>query len=469
MKTFNKTLLAALVASASTGALAAGEKIDVFTSGSLDGCKDDGTYYCASVAAEGVALGNDVITHEGIDFAIDNTVTGMNEINRILIEVEGAQFTLDADTVFGDQTSGNLMADSAAVGAYTPQLQSLSAMAIDFDAAAGEDFSANNAINIRNLKLDLDGAGLGDTVKVTVKAQKVLGTSNWTTVSQATGTVAEVVSQLGLATQYGAFVGGSFETINATNRLSFVGNNLETSADITISDRSVNYASVEAASGGEYSVLVEGDFGFLDADGDGEIDSGNTVSADGEVEFAEDFQSFVVKNDASGIDGAGDVTETIDFEFDGEREIPELDALATVSFGYQTQLASGTAITGGEFTEASYATSWSLEGVTTTFSYMPYFDNIDQILMVTNNGNNDAAITVTARDKSGNKYGPVKLPVVATAKGVTKITGQVKEALKDEGFEEGSVKLSITVNSSSVDVYGAYNVDGNDRGYVPAQ
>jgi hypothetical protein len=310
---------------------------------------------------------------------------------------------------------------------------------------------------------------LGDTVKVTVKAQKVLGTSNWTTVSQASGTAAQVVNQLSLDTYSNGWLkGASGETINATNRLWFL-SGYETSADVTIEERPVNYASVEAASGGEYSILIEGDFGFLDADGDGEIDSGNSVTANGEVEFAEDFGSFVVKNDASGIDGAGDVTESIDFEFDGEREIPEISTSATVSFGYQTSLASGTAITGGEFSQSAGVISWSLEGKTTTFSYMPYFDNVSQILMVTNNGNNDAAITVTARDEAGTKYGPVKLPVTATAKGVTKITGYVKEALESEGFTTGSVQLSITVNSSSVDVYGAYNVGGTDRGYVPAK
>ncbi|TDP40241.1 hypothetical protein DEU29_102141 [Idiomarina aquatica] len=478
MKTFNKTLLAAFVASASAGAFAAGEKITV--PGANDGCWDEGTYYCASVGAEGLALGNDVITHNGFDFVIDAGVTGMDDIDRILIEVSGAQFTLDADTIFGDEAVGNLTKDGATVGSFTPQLQTLNSLALSFDA--GENFTTTATpgdsmvnVELRNLKLDLDGAGLGDNVQVTVKAQKLLGTNNFTTVSQASGTVAEVVSQLGLNTFSGTSISTRYsgETINATNRLSFTtGSALETTLGLSLQDRGVNYASVEAVSGGEYAMTVTGDFGFLDADGDGELDEGVAVTAGtGDIEFAEDFSSFVVTNSAAAISGSGsNVNQDVKIELDGEREIPELSATGTMAFNYQTVLPSNTAIGGGTFEESALVASWALQGVTTTFSYMPYGPSISQILFVTNNGYNDGRITVSGWDEAGNKYGPVTLDKVATARGVTKVTGEVEQAMLAEGFSgRGALKLSITVNTSSAEVYGAYNVGGADRGYVPAQ
>ena len=472
MKTFNKTLLAALVASASAGAFAAGEKVTDATS-SWTGCVEDGVAQCSSVAFEGISLGNNVITHSGVNFEADGSVTGMNAIDRILIEVNGAQFTLDADTIFNSGVMKSDGSTSQTVAAtVTPQLQSLNALAVDFNNP--EDFSSFDTIQLRNLKLDVDGAALGDTVTVTVKAQKLLGVNNYTTVSQATGTVAQVVNQLGLGTDnYGDFAGGSYETVNATNRLSFVSSTpYETSATASVTDKAVNYAGVDAISGGEYSLLVEGDFSFLDADGDGEIDSGNSITVDSgaELEISEDFQSFVIKGSAADINADGtSLSSSIDIEVDGERELPELSATGTVSFGYATTTGS-TTLGGGVFDQGTTLFDWNLQGVATEFSYMPYGDSISQILFVTNNGNNDARITVYGWDEAGTMYGPVTLDKAATARGVTKITGEVKDAMLAEGFSgKGPLKLRIVVNSSNVDVYGAYNVGGTDRGYVPAQ
>jgi len=109
---------------------------------------------------------------------------------------------------------------------------------------------------------------------------------------------------------------------------------------------------------------------------------------------------------------------------------------------------------------------WTLNGANVNVPYMPYGDNISQILYVTNTGVQTGDITVEAFDADGNVY---DLGVVATAAAgaVTKITVPVNQGLAVQGMVNGKVSLNVTVNAPSADitVYSAYTV-GTVRGYV---
>jgi hypothetical protein len=113
------------------------------------------------------------------------------------------------------------------------------------------------------------------------------------------------------------------------------------------------------------------------------------------------------------------------------------------------------------------AGSWTLNGAVTNIPYMPYGDNVFQILYVSNEGSQSGDIMVTAFDESGNEY---QLGTVATigAKSVKKITAEVYNELQAQGFTSGKVSLTITVNAPAADVtvYASYNVGGSDRGFV---
>jgi hypothetical protein len=119
------------------------------------------------------------------------------------------------------------------------------------------------------------------------------------------------------------------------------------------------------------------------------------------------------------------------------------------------------------------AGEWTLNGAVVNVPYMPYGNNITQILYVTNEGDQNADVTVTAFDESGMTY---ELGSVGTVNGnsVIAIAGAVKTALENEGFvtapSMGSNKISliITVNAEDEDIsiYSAYNVNGSDRGNV---
>jgi hypothetical protein len=119
------------------------------------------------------------------------------------------------------------------------------------------------------------------------------------------------------------------------------------------------------------------------------------------------------------------------------------------------------------------AGEWTLNGAVVNVPYMPYGNSITQILYVTNEGSQDADVTVTAFDENGDTF---ELGSVGTVDGksVLAIAGPVKSALEAKGFvtapSMGSNKVSliITVNAEDEDIsiYSAYNVNGSDRGNV---
>jgi hypothetical protein len=124
---------------------------------------------------------------------------------------------------------------------------------------------------------------------------------------------------------------------------------------------------------------------------------------------------------------------------------------------------------------AASAGAWTLNGSNTFIPYMPYsredLSAISQIITVTNTGSNSGNITVDVTDESGNTT-TLDLGINA-APGITRITGQLLDAMKAEGLLTGGAatkrfSLNVIVNDSAevIQVYSAYNVNGNDRGWV---
>ena len=112
------------------------------------------------------------------------------------------------------------------------------------------------------------------------------------------------------------------------------------------------------------------------------------------------------------------------------------------------------------------AGEWTLNGNEVNIPYMPFAPGISQILYVTNSGDFDGGVYVTAHDEDGTHY---DLGMVATAgaSSVTKITAQVKDALAAQDFTKGKLSIDVTVNAPDGDitVQAAYNI-GSDRGFV---
>ena len=147
-----------------------------------------------------------------------------------------------------------------------------------------------------------------------------------------------------------------------------------------------------------------------------------------------------------------------------------ITSLVAQAFSVSAEYFDGEADEEGEDTfsagEDVPAGEWTLNGNVVNIPYMPFAPGISQILYVTNSGDFDGGVYVTAYDEDGTEY---DLGMVATAgaSSVTKITAQVKDALAAEGFEKGKLSIDVTVNAPDGDitVQAAYNI-GSDRGFV---
>ena len=149
---------------------------------------------------------------------------------------------------------------------------------------------------------------------------------------------------------------------------------------------------------------------------------------------------------------------------------PDSSALIAQEFSVSAEYFDAEADVDGEDAfsagEDVPAGEWTLNGNVVNIPYMPFAPGISQILYVTNSGDFDGGVYVTAHDEDGIYY---DLGMVATAgaSSVTKITAQVKEALAAQAFTKGKLSIDVTVNAPDGDitVQAAYNI-GSDRGFV---
>lgn len=133
------------------------------------------------------------------------------------------------------------------------------------------------------------------------------------------------------------------------------------------------------------------------------------------------------------------------------------DGSYTVSVNQKHTSPDGTVAT----LKDAAAGTWSNNGTTKAVDYLPYGDNISQILYATNLTSEVGAIYLTAYDESGKKVvNGVKI-ADTKANGITDLATPVKAALKDGGVTVGKVALTFDIESSKATVFAAYNVSGD--------
>lgn len=105
---------------------------------------------------------------------------------------------------------------------------------------------------------------------------------------------------------------------------------------------------------------------------------------------------------------------------------------------------------------------WSLNGSSVHIPYMPYGDNITQVINLNNAGTQTGDISVEAIDRTGTKYGPIVIGSAQTGRQVA-LAESIKNALIGAGMpanERASITLVTNVPAADVTVYSAYNVNG---------
>lgn len=103
-------------------------------------------------------------------------------------------------------------------------------------------------------------------------------------------------------------------------------------------------------------------------------------------------------------------------------------------------------------------------GTTKYVDYMPFGENISQIVYVTNLVEEAGKVRLTVWDEKGTKVANnVEVTTKVTANGIIPLAGELKKIVGDKAT--GKYRFSVSLESSSATVYAAYRV-GADAAYV---
>lgn len=103
-------------------------------------------------------------------------------------------------------------------------------------------------------------------------------------------------------------------------------------------------------------------------------------------------------------------------------------------------------------------------GTTKHVDYMPFGENISQIVYVTNLVEEAGKVRLTVWDEKGNKVANnVEVATAVTKNGIIPLAGELKKLVGDKAT--GKYRFSVSLESSNATVYAAYRV-GADAAYV---
>lgn len=463
---FKKTLLAAAIAGVSSSALA----VDITTAAGDDG---DGNPVAVSFSAQGVAAiaNNQLDTDPAAVQFTAGASYAVNDVIRITVTGADIDTTNSAPTLTVSDAGGEVGAD-AEIGflSYDGNEMIFRVTSVQSGDAG---FGSGDTMDLTGLVLEADSAGSSISVEYAAETNSGLPIDNTGTTS------AEVVT---IDEQFEAAVDTAFDGVIDVSEQRVLFDDAGTTDVLTleITDNATQQLAVTA---GEIVHTIYGNFSDLVDDNGDALTAAAFASAaanagSGEAddtfayEFAEDMQSITITQTVvNAVDDLVDVT----FDVDGG-SAAAASAIATQDFTADVSVTDGAdpAETFASFTGVDVG-EWTLNGAEAYVPYMPYGQNISQVLYVTNNGSQTGDITVDIRDEAGNVTSNVN--VGQAAPGITKITSEVLAAVEEAtgknlnpltGTGSEKVALTIVVNAPSddIEVYSSYNVNGNDRGYI---
>ncbi len=458
MKMFKKSLIAASVAVAATTAYASNITTTQQTF-ALEG----------TVAAGTVEIGNQITATLNVT---------KKYIANDVIEVFVTGAPVDADTV------------------ATATLGSGQTSFIDFDAADNKlrfrvetdingTVSSPVALSLSGVDLETSSLAAGDKIAVSTRTQSLNQTiGQYDSASLASGTsLAEVKSQWSVKVDNK--LDGTIDV--EKSRKLFVDDSATSGTDesladvitVSITDIGADFGTlaeskaVHVLKGADFSFLADADLSANGGNDDGELSSAelaSMVTATTETAVgADDSYTYSLNSDFTELtvtqtaDAAGDLDKVVSVEINAPGSSSS-SSLSEQSFTADVNVFVGTDSKAG--VSDADAGKWDLNGASAYVPYMPYGTGVSQILYVSNQGNQSGAIEVSAFDENGNTYGPYTLGTAAP-KSITKITGDLEDALANDGFVKGKLAFTVTVTApkASIEVYSGYNA-GNDRGLV---
>ncbi len=207
-------------------------------------------------------------------------------------------------------------------------------------------------------------------------------------------------------------------------------------------------------------VTIADDFNWTDSNGNGtcttaELAAGISGYAGWSVDGTSTCSQLVLTS-ASAVDTANQGY----FFVPGDVILDPVDWTGAVTFSYSLGAVSGT-------TSLTWDPGvWTINGAQVYIQYMPYGDNIGRIIYAANRGPINATATADVWYE-GTKF---KCDIGAVnANTVNKLSTVIDTCIiSAHGITSGKVAilLTFTAPDKDIEVYSAYNVDGNDRGTV---
>ena len=352
-------------------------------------------------------------------------------LDKVKVTVTGA--TLSASSNATISVSG-----LAGVTAVNPTYPDANTIVFDV-ASASSTPVAGSTISIGGVALALTA---DQSVSMTIEA-----------ISSVAGVVIDSASGavLNFATEFAAKKGSNVaNAVINFDRLTFSAGSSghSTSADVievVITDAALTHSDV-TAKGLATTVKLNGDFSFLDVDGDGKLEAGegSITGAGGTLAVAKDLQSATITDNSVGTKA---FTVTLPAASKKAQVAAQTyTADATVAFTN----AAGKA--GSISTSGIAVGSWTLDGTTEALQFMPFGSQYANSVTVTNASAiaGDIMVTITGNGKTttATKVG------TAAAKSVTQVGKEIAALAAANGITEGYV--SVTTNAKDAKIVGIY-------------
>ncbi|REL34894.1 hypothetical protein [Thalassotalea euphylliae] len=442
---FKKTLLAMSLAGLSTAALAAPASLTANGTGVLVNGVNNAAVLVSAEGAVGATtfnISSNTLTYTLSDVADSSSVEAHDSLAVVRLTLTGASFNpataLDARVEAATNTADDDLEANTGV-TYT----AANVLEMPYDATA-TGLNDGDTITITGLVITPESVAAG--AKVTAKLELVSSVGG-AIIDSANADLTNVVSQ------FSTKVTTAFDaTIDVTeDRELFTDGTSNDTIAVEVRSAKVDILPATTAAAVK-TVTVNGDFSYLDADGDEKLDSDVTVTG---ATFAKDFQSFTMVTAATAFSGtaAQALPATVTINGSDDRVMTAQSYNVDIDFAYAT--AASVAAAYDENGKA--AGSWGLNGTNVNVPYFPVgFGNLSSNVEVANASKVAGEITIDAIDNNGVVYAPVQLSQLAEGQTVTKISEN--DIVTAFGLTEGTkLSLNITVNApSGVTVYPFY-------------
>jgi len=431
---FKKTLVASALALAAFGSQAAVVAI-TGTNVSLEG----------SVGAASIPVPNTVVTLAAeytVNDEITFTVTGA-EFDAASVPALAAAFAVDA----ADAASFGFLSQTANTVSF--RITSQTDNGADGVLYTGGTFTLSGMVLTTSTVLDAAGdISVAYAARTGVSGTAIDSSGTLTDVSNT------VVAQFSSTTT--KLLNGIIDVENDRQQYT-TGNDTITTDVLTVTPVEAGAAVNDAVYNGA-TIVVGGDFSFMETDGDAGIDAAELAAAFAAT-GADTYTSVInAAGDAitvSVADGGGNTVEIATMTFTVAGLGATSATLSVQDFTVETTLNYDTAaaVPATKATQtAASAGAWTLNGAQAFFSYLPVgYTGLQNSIVLTNNGVKDGGVVIEGFDEAGNTYGPMTMADELV--GGTNMTITGPDVMSLLTVPAGTkVSLTITVNAPDNDV-----------------